>query len=833
MLTSPVSEHTELEALAGPLQEYRRQNPEADAWAAGFGAIQHSLQTQSRVFELADEFAKRDIDAPLFELLAAADRVASAAMWLVVHATYAKVAHLDGRPLHADEFKEEPEGHLGGSLNMVPAYVGYMAANAVSGLTRGWSVGQGHCVAAVDAVNLILNNLSPGQAERYAFTAEGVAAFLQDFYSCRLAANGEPHSLLGSHVSAHTAGSLAEGGYLGLAELQYVHLPLPGERLVAFLSDGAFEEQRGADWAPRWWRAEDCGVVTPILLNNGRHIDPNTTIAQRGGTDWLVAFQQLQGFAPVVFDGRDPAAFVWAILEMEFSLEAAVEAIHAGDAVYPVRLPYGIAVAPRGAGFYNEGTRPARKLPLVNHPAKDADAARHFNESARRLWVPVDALATAVRRFQDFPLSGRPRERENPLALRDVRLQSSSLPAFAPVAEERRERSQWTRSSPMVAVDEMFLATVLANPHLRARVGNPDEMRSNRMERTLEALKVRVTAPEPELPEDVLGAVITALNEEAVACAALANKGGLNIIVTYEAFALKMHGAVRQELTFAAQCKTAGRPPRWLSVPIVLTSHVWESGKHSFSHQDPAMAEVMMNEVAGLSRVFFVPDTNTARVVMHQVYLTQGEIWTLVVPKSDQTPELFSGEEAVKLMERGAARLDWAGYKTDNAQLLLTAIGSYQLEQLLLASARLAERQVAHAVNYILEPGKFRGAAAALPTDPVAILLDELYPPAIKARLFVMHTRPEPMLGVLRALDAAPEQVGALGFLGRGGTLDVDGMLYLNRCSWAHIVSEAARVLRVPPVELLTTDEISALHGGRSPHESIFGAPGLGMVDRC
>jgi len=46
-------------------------------------------------------------------------------------------------------------------------------------------------------------------------------------------------------------------------------------------------------------------------------------------------------------------------------------------------------------------------------------------------------------------------------------------------------------------------------------------------------------------------------------------------------------------------------------------------------------------------------------------------------------------------------------------------------------------------------------------------------------------------------------------------------------------VSEAARVLRVPPVELLTTDEISALHGGRSPHESIFGAPGLGMVDRC
>src|SRR6185503_16113610 len=224
---------------------------------------------------------------------------------------------------------------------------------------------------------------------------------------------------------------------------------------------------------------------------------------------------------------------------------------------------------------------------------------------------------------------------------------------------------------------------------------------SNRMQKTLETLKFRVTDPDPGMPEDLFGAVITALNEEAVACAALANKGGINLIVTYEAFAAKMHGAIRQEITFAAQSRAAGRPAGWLSIPLVLTSHTWENGKNEYSHQDTVMAEIMMNERPDLSRVLFVPDANTAAAVVRQVYLTQGEIWTLVVPKADCVPDLFSGAEATRLVEGGAARLDWAGYKPGQAQILITAIGSYQLEQVLRASARLTRAQVPHAINYL------------------------------------------------------------------------------------------------------------------------------------
>lgn len=81
-------------------------------------------------------------------------------MWIVVHETYARSVYLDGRELQSDDFKPDPEGHTGGSLNMVPAYAGYMAANAIAGQTRSWIMGQGHCVAAVDTLNLLLDNMT-------------------------------------------------------------------------------------------------------------------------------------------------------------------------------------------------------------------------------------------------------------------------------------------------------------------------------------------------------------------------------------------------------------------------------------------------------------------------------------------------------------------------------------------------------------------------------------------------------------------------------------------------------------------------------------------------
>jgi phosphoketolase len=375
----------------------------------------------------------------------------------------------------------------------------------------------------------------------------------------------------------------------------------------------------------------------------------------------------------------------------------------------------------------------------------------------------------------------------------------------------------------MYAVDATFLATVQANSHLRPRVGNPDEMRSNRMQSTLDALKFRVTDPEPGIPEDINGAVITALNEEAVASAALANKGGINIIVTYEAFGAKMHGVVRQEIIFSNHRNQCGCQLGWLSVPLVLASHAWENAKNEQSHQDPVMAEAMMGEPSDVSRVLFPADHNSAAVVTQGVYQTQGQIWTLVVPKMDGVADLFTPEEAARLLEQGALRLDWAGHEEARQRVVLTAIGAYQLEEVLKASARLAQRDVPHSVVYMLEPGRFRTPrsegerAHAMPAG----LREELYPDDVPARVFVTHTRPEPLLGTLQPLNTGERTVG-LGFVNHSGTLSVAGMLFVNRSSWAHVLAECARVAGLNREDLLTADELAALDGRATPEGVII-----------
>jgi phosphoketolase len=775
-------------------------------WQQGAGAIRHRRPTRERVRALVDALGAPEA----WNLFQAADRLASAAMWLVVHQTYARAVYLDGRPLAPDDFKSDPEGHTGGALNMVPAYVGYLLANALTGTTRAWLMGQGHCVAAIDATNLLVGNTTPAHAARYDVSDAGLTRFVRDFYARELDEHGRQASPLGSHVNAHTAGGLMEGGYLGFAELQYVHMPLPGERLTVFLSDGAFEEQRGSDWAARWWRAEDSGLVTPIMIANGRRIDQRTTMSQQGGVSWFMRHLRLNSFDPLPFDGRDPAAFAWAILELERRLEAAAARVRAGQARYPVPLPHGVAIAPKGAGFYGEGTNLAHNLPLGVNPRTDARAARNFQVSARRLHVPEEELRAAIAAFQVHARQGRPRERDHALATRDVRLTAAPAPAFRAVPKDRADRSAWTTASPMTAIDEGFLAVVRANPGLRPRVGNPDEMKSNRMQGTLDALRFRVTAPEPGIPESVTGAVITALNEEAVVCAALGNKGGLNIVVTYEAFAPKMLGAVRQEITFAENAALAGRPPGWLSVPLVLTSHTWENAKNEQSHQDPTMAEALLGELSHVSRVLFPLDANTAAATIDAVYRTRGQIWTLVVPKAPTLPDLFDEAEAERLLADGAVALEWAGHRPERARVILTAIGAYQLGVVLRASERLAARDVEHAVVAMLEPGRFRrprSAREAAHAAPAA-LVERLYPATAPARLFVTHTRPEPVLGVLGPLVTGDATRG-LGFIGAGGTLDLAGLLVVNRCSWAHAVAAVAELLGLPRERLLTEEELA------------------------
>jgi phosphoketolase len=199
----------------------------------------------------------------------------------------------------------------------------------------------------------------------------------------------------------------------------------------------------------------------------------------------------------------------------------------------------------------------------------------------------------------------------------------------------------------------------------------------------------------------------------------------------------------------------------------------------------------------------------------------------VVIPKADAIPNLFSPEEARRLMSDGGALIPSAGYAAERAELVLVAVGAYQLGEALRASQRLAEREVAHIVVYLLEPGRFRLPRSRVEEEHLAPaqVRSALFPRHIRTAVLLTHTRPEPMLGMLEPFHKY-RSIAGLGYINRGGTYDTPGLLFVNRCSWAHCVAAAARLSGVERERLLESSELAALDGQLSPQGVIIPEPG-------
>ena len=554
-------------------------------------------------------------------LLQAADLVCSQSMWLSAQMGFVKNVYLDGRRLQADDLRNTPGGRNASAMKMIPAYVGYLLANALTGKTRAWLMGQGNSVAAIDAVNVLVRNLEPEQDQRYPLTDEGLSRLCQDFYSDQVAADGKSAPPLGVHDSVFCAGCVGDGAYPGMAELQFVHMPLPGQELVAFLSDVAFEQQRGIDWAARWWRGEDSGLVIPLMIVNGGRAAQRSMLTQNGGIAWFRDHLRLNGFLPVEVDGLDPAAIAWAIISMGRELQEQHRQIIVGERKYPVLLPYAIAET---ASLFDQADAAANDLASLGNPALSDTLRKTYNCAVSRYFVAQPALDNAIGILNNHTQSQRRTEKEH--WLRRLRVSLPDMPAIC-------YQTAGSLSSPMQRVDEWFVQFTGMNPCHRVRIGNPDEIRGNCLESTLEMLRHRVTGPEPAVDESLNGVVITALNEEAVVSAALAYKQGINLVVCHEALAIKMLGVMRQEAIFARHLAASGREVNWLTVPILVSCHTWENGKNGISRQNPVLSEAWLGEMSDVAPVFFPFDSNTTVTLLHQLYQQRGRIAVVIGPR--------------------------------------------------------------------------------------------------------------------------------------------------------------------------------------------------------
>jgi phosphoketolase len=178
-------------------------------------------------------------------------------------------------------------------------------------------------------------------------------------------------------------------------------------------------------------------------------------------------------------------------------------------------------------------------------------------------------------------------------------------------------------------------------------------------------------------------------------------------------------------------------------------------------------------------------------------------------------PNVVTPALANQLADQGVAAL---GGDPPSARLILAATGAYQLAAAFRARERLAQREIDSALVYVAEPGRLRIPRDAQETGYVLddATLATVFP-RDTPRVFITHTRPEPFLGALRRIDTGPMTTKALGFVNRGGTLDVDGMLFTNRSTWAHLLAAAANVLSLPVNGLLNEPEVAAIEGRGDP----------------
>ena len=72
----------------------------------------------------------------------------------------------------------------------------------------------------------------------------------------------------------------------------------------------------------------------------------------------------------------------------------------------------------------------------------------------------------------------------------------------------------------------------------------------------------------------------------------------------------------------------------------------------------------------------------------------------------------------------------------------------------------------------------------------------------------------------MQASDTGQFHTKAIGYINQGGTLDTEGMLFANRCTWAHGLSKLALMMS-DENQLLTDAENAAVEGSGDPYNII------------
>ncbi|MES2108311.1 MAG: phosphoketolase family protein [Bacteroidota bacterium] len=592
-----------------------------------------------------------------------------AANFLAAGQIYLQENPLLREPLRPEHIKPRLLGHWGTSpgLNLVYVHLNRVIKNTGADIL--YICGPGHGAPAILAHTYLEGTYS----EVYPKVSQDEAG-LRTLFRQFSTPGGIP-----SHVSAHTPGSIHEGGELGyaLSHAFGAAFDNPDLLVACIIGDGEAETAplEGSWKSIAFLNPARDGAVLPILHMNGYKISGPTVLARM---DDVQLTQLFSGYGYDVFfvEGDDPMAvhqrMAGTLDEAYRRIRLIQQQAREQRLVEKVLWPMIVLRTPKGwtgprawNGVPIEGTFRAHQVPVTG--VREEVGKLVLLEDWMKSYRPdelFDEHGRLLPALAELAPVGSKRMSANPYANGGLLLKDLVLPDFADFsirvdlpgtieAESTRNFGKYLR--------DIFTLNKEAN---NFRLFCPDETTSNRLEAVFEVTErcsmERIIPGDDKLAKD--GRVMEVLSEHL--CEGwlegylLTGRHGL--FPCYEAFVTIVDSMVTQ---YAKWIKTSRELP-WrkpiASLNYLLTSHVWRQDNNGYSHQGTGFIDTVVNKKSAVIRIYLPPDANTLLSVMDHCFKSKDYVNVVIAGKQ---PELqwLNMEQAVRHCAQGASDWEWAG----------------------------------------------------------------------------------------------------------------------------------------------------------------------------
>jgi xylulose-5-phosphate/fructose-6-phosphate phosphoketolase len=580
-------------------------------------------------------------------------------------------------PLQPEHIKPRLLGHWGTSPGLNFIYVHLNRLIKETGADIMYICGPGHGAPAV----LANTYLEGTYTDTYPAITQDEAG-LQQFFRQFSSPGGIP-----SHVSAHTPGSIHEGGELGYSLTHAFGAVFDNPDLLAACVVGDGEAETGpleGSWKSiQFLNPARDGAVLPILHLNGYKI-ASATVMGRMTDDALAQLFKGHGYDPVFVAGDDPMpvheTMVAALDTAYTQIKAIQDTARNNTGATAPRWPLIILRTPKGwtgpeewNGKPIEGSFRAHQVPLLD-VKKDPEQLAML-EQWLRSYQPeqlFDADGKLLPELAALAPEGEKRMSANPHANGGQLRKPLLLPAFKDYALKV--------SAPGVTVGEStiqlgkFLRDVfkLNEPQHNFRLFCPDETHSNRLQAVFEATNRCFAGPILETDDHLApdGRVMEVLSEHL--CQGwlegylLTGRHGL--FPCYEAFITIIDSMFNQHAKWLKTCQELPWRRPLASMNYLLTSHSWRQDHNGYSHQGPGFIDTVVNKKSSVIRIYLPPDANCLLSVMDHCLRSSNYVNLVVAGKQ---PELqwLDMEAATAHCAQGASVWEWAsndrGHTTD------------------------------------------------------------------------------------------------------------------------------------------------------------------------